>query len=57
MSDEQAGHIQVVVEADQPLAKFLPHLGVYGPERFVQQQDTGLRREGSGNSHSLTLTA
>ena len=36
VGDEQAGHLNLVVEAAQPLAELHPDLGVEGAERLVE---------------------
>ena len=54
---EQGGHIQIGVQPHQPLAKFLPNLGVDRPQRFIQEQDAGFGGQSAGNRHPLTLPA
>ncbi len=55
--DEDGGDVQIVVQADQPFAEFLPDFGVHRAERFVEQQDVRLGGEGAGDGHALALPA
>ena len=55
--DKNAGHVQVVVQAAQPAAQFFAHLGVQRAKGFVQQQNLGLYRQGTGQGNALALAA
>ena len=55
--DEQAGHVNLVVQAAQPGSQLFAHLGVEGAERLVQQQDLGPRRQRPRQRHPLALAA
>ena len=57
VGDEQGGDVEVVVEMHEPLAQFLPDLGVHGAEGFVEQEHGGLGGEGAGNGDALALAA
>ena len=54
---EEAGDAELAVEAVEPVAELLADAGVQCSERFVQQQDLGPRRQGSGKRHPLALAA
>ncbi len=57
MGNEDAGKTHFVVQMPQPTAQVLAHLGVEGAERFVQQQQPGLHRQGAGQGDALALAA
>ncbi len=57
VSDEDAGDVQIVMQAAQPAAEFLAHLGIEGAERFVEQEDARLDGEGAGERDALALAA
>ncbi len=49
--------MQFVVQAAQPAAQFLPHLGVERPEGFIEQQHARLDRQRAGERDALALPA
>ncbi|MNN17370.1 hypothetical protein D3C81_1305570 [compost metagenome] len=55
--DEHAGHMQFIVQAAQPAAQFLAHLGVQRAERFVEQQHARLNGQRAGQRNALALPA
>ena len=55
--DEDAGDVQLVVQAPQPAAQLLAHLGVERAERLVQQQHLGLDRQRARQRDALPLSA
>ncbi len=55
--DEDAGHVDFVVEATNPLPQFLTHLRIERAERLVQQQHARLRRERPRQRDALALAA
>ena len=57
MRDEDARHVDLVVQPAQPLPQLLPHLGVEGAERLVEQQHLRLDRQRPGQGHALPLAA
>jgi hypothetical protein len=57
VGDEDRGDVDLVVEAPEPVAQLLAHLGVERAERFVEQQHRGLDGEGTGQGHALALAA
>ncbi|MNT13424.1 hypothetical protein D3C72_1483940 [compost metagenome] len=57
MGDEHAGHVQFIVQAAQPAAQLLAHLGVERAEGFVEQQHLGLHRQRAGQRDALALAA
>ena len=54
---EDAGQVDLVVQAAEPLPQLLPHAGVEGPERLVQQQHLRLDGQCPGQGHALPLAA
>jgi hypothetical protein len=54
---EDGGHMQLVVQAAQPAAQLLAHLGVQRAEGLVQQQHLGLDRQRAGQGDALALAA
>jgi hypothetical protein len=44
---KEAGDVDFVVQPPQPAAQLLPHLGVQGPKRFIQQQHLGFDGQGA----------
>jgi hypothetical protein len=54
---EHAGQAHVVVQAPQPAAQLLAHLGVQRAERLVQQQHARLDGERARQRHPLPLAA
>ena len=57
VGDEDAGQAHAVMQAAQPAAQLLAHLGVQRAERLVQQQQLGLDRQRAGQRHALPLAA
>ena len=57
MGDEEAGEAGGIVKAAQPMAQFLAHLGIEGPEGFVEQENFRLDSQGTSESHALALSA
>ena len=55
--DEDAGHVDFVVQATEPLAKLLAHLGVERAEGLVEQQHAGLSGERARQRDPLPLPA
>src|SRR3989442_9958575 len=55
--DEHAGHVQLVVQAPEPLAELLAHACVERPEGLVEQEDLGFGRQRAGERHALALPA
>src|SRR5579859_5983896 len=43
------------MQAHQPLAQFLPDLGVHSAKRLVQQQDAGFGGQRAGDGYALAL--
>ena len=56
VGDEHAGDVHLVMQASQPAAQFLAHLGIERPERLVQQQHLRLHGQGPGQRDALALT-
>jgi hypothetical protein len=57
VGDEDAGDVQLVVQAAQPAAQFLAHLGVERAEGLVEQQHLGLHRQRARQGNALALAA
>jgi hypothetical protein len=57
VGDQDTGNMKVVVEATEPHPQFLPHLGVERAKGFVKQEYLGLDGQGTGQGHTLPLTA
>ena len=57
VGDEDRRHVDLVVEAAQPLAKLLADVRVEGAERLVQKQHLGLHGERASERHALALAA
>ncbi|MOA07159.1 hypothetical protein D3C78_1268420 [compost metagenome] len=57
MGDEHRGQVDLLVQARQPAAQLLAHLGVEGAEGFVEQQDLRLHRQGASQGDALALAA
>ena len=55
VGDEDGRNVHLVVQAAQPLAELLAHLGVEGAERLVEEQHLGLDGEGARQRHALPL--
>ena len=55
--DEDAGHVDFVVQTPQPAPQLLPHLGVQRTERLVQQQHLRLDGQRPGERDPLPLAA
>jgi hypothetical protein len=55
MRHEDAGDVQLVVQAAQPAAQFLAHLGIQRAEGLVQQQHARLHGKGAGQGNALAL--
>src|SRR5690606_14658624 len=53
--DEQAGHVQFIMQAAQPAPQFLAHLGIQRAERFVEQQHARFHRQGASQRNPLAL--
>jgi hypothetical protein len=49
--------VDLVVQAAQPAAQLLAHLGVEGAEGLVEQQHARLDGQGAGEGHALALAA
>lgn len=54
---EQAGDVQIVVQAAQPPAQLLAHLGIERAERLVEQQYARLHRQRARQGNALALPA
>jgi hypothetical protein len=54
---EDAGDMQLVVQAAQPAAQLLAHLGVQRAKGLVEQQHLGLHRQRAGQGNALALAA
>ena len=54
---EHAGDVDLVVQAAEPLAQLLAHLGVERAERLVEQQHLRLGRERARERDALALAA
>ena len=57
VGDEDAGQMDLVVQAAEPLPQFLPHPGVERAERLIQQQHFRLDGQRPGQRHALPLAA
>jgi len=57
VGDEDAGHVQLVVEPAEPAAQLLAHPGVQGAEGLVEEQHLGPGGERPGQGHALPLAA
>jgi hypothetical protein len=57
VGDEDAGDVQFVMQAAQPAAQFLAHLGIERAEGFVQQQHARLHGQRAGQRDTLALAA
>ena len=57
VGDEDRRHVHLVVEAAQPGAQVLAHLGVERTEGLVEQQHLRLDRQRPGQGHALALAA
>ena len=57
VGDEDAGDVDLVVQAAEPLAELLAHLGVERAERLVEQEYLGLGGERASQRDALALTA
>ena len=57
VGDEDRRHVDLVVEAAQPLAELLADVRVQRAERLVQQQHLGLDGERASQRHPLALAA
>ena len=55
--DEDAGDVQLVVQAAQPAPQLLAHLGVERAEGLVEQQHARLDGERAGQRDALALAA
>ena len=55
--DEDRRHVDLVVQAAQPLAQLAAHLRVERAERLVEQQHLRLHGERAGERHALQLAA
>ena len=49
--------MQLVMQAAQPAAQLLAHLGIQRAEGLVKQQHLGLHRQGAGQGNALALAA
>jgi hypothetical protein len=54
---EDRGDVQFVMEAPQPAAQFLAHLGIEGAKRLVEEQHARLDGQRAGQRNTLALTA
>ena len=57
VGDEDAGDVDLLVQAPQPGAQLLAHLGVERAEGLVEQQHPRLHGQGAGERHPLALAA
>jgi len=57
VGDEDAGHVDLVVQPAQPAAQLLADLGVERAEGLVEQQHLGLDGQGAGQRDALALAA
>ncbi len=57
VGDQQGRHVDLLVQAAQPLAQLGADLGVQRAERLVEQQHLRLDRQRSGERHALALSA
>jgi hypothetical protein len=57
VGDEDRRHMDLVVQAAEPLAELHPHPRVQRPERLVEQQHLRLDGERPRQRHPLTLAA
>src|SRR3989441_80715 len=57
VGDEHAGHVQLVVQAPEPLAELLAHACVERPEGLVEQEDLRFGGQRAGERHPLALPA
>ena len=55
VGDEHAGDVHLVVQAPQPAAQLLAHLGIERPEGFVQQQHLRFHGQRPGERDALAL--
>src|SRR6188768_2431148 len=56
VGDQDRGDSGLLVQADQPFAKFEPHLGVERAERLIEQEHFGFDGERAGERDALPLT-
>ena len=56
VGDEDAGDVHLVMQAAQPAAQLLAHLGVERTEGLVEQQHLGLNGQSAGQGDALALT-
>jgi hypothetical protein len=56
VGDVQKGEANLAVNALQLKLHALAHLQVKGPERLIEQQDSGLVHQGPSQSHPLLFT-
>ena len=57
VGDEQGGDVQLLVQAAEPAAQLLAHLGIERAERLVEQQHARLDRERARKRDALSLAA
>ncbi len=57
VGDEHAGHVDLVVQATEPLAQLLAHLGVERAERLVEEEHLRLRGQRARQRDALALPA
>ena len=57
VGDKNAGHMQIVMQAAQPAAQFLAHLGIQRTKRLIEQQHLRLHRQGTSQGNALALSA
>jgi hypothetical protein len=57
VGDEEAGHVELLMQGAQPLPQLVADARVQGAERLVQQEDLGVRGEGAGEGDALPLAA
>ena len=55
--DENAGHMQFVVQLAQPAAQLLAYFCVERAEGFVEQKNARLNRQGAGQRDALALAS
>ena len=56
VGDEHAGKFQLFMQLTQPAAQLFTHLRIQRAERFIQQQNLRLYRQGARQRHALFLT-
>ena len=57
VGDEDAGDVDLVMQLAQPAAQFQTDFRIQRAEGFVEEQDTGLDRQGAGQCDPLALAS